>query len=85
MNIHRANQIEHMKTLLKKIVGQRNTLLSKIDKMDLKIGKIYADITKVNQKNLNPNFLFKTSQKDIHQKMPNIISLEYLSKNEKSC
>jgi ACT domain-containing protein len=85
MNILRANQIERMKILLNEIVGKRNMLLVKIDKMDLKIGEIYADITKINQNNLNPNFLFKSSRKDVHKKMPNIISFKYISNNNKSC
>jgi hypothetical protein len=85
MNILRANQIERMKILLNEIVGQRNKLLVKVDKLDLKIGEIYADITKTNQNNLNSKFLFKSSRKDVHKEMPNIISLNYISNNKKSC
>jgi len=85
MNIRRANQVERMKILLEDIIGRRNMLLVKVDKLDLKIGEIYADITKINQNNLNPKFLFRNGSKDTNKIHTNIISLNYISNNKKSC
>lgn len=86
MNIIRANQIERMKKTLEIIIDNRNMLLTKVNKMDLKIGEMYADITKIGQNNPNPKYLYIDTYIDTPIFDKNLISLNYLEiENKKSC
>jgi len=86
MNIIRANQVERMKQSLSKIIDHRNTLLCKVNKLDFKIGEMFADITKHGQNNPNPKFLYIDTYTETPILNKTLISLNFSeSNNKKSC
>ena len=86
MNIVRANQIERMKQSLNKLIDHRNMLLNKVNKLDFKIGEMFADVSKIGQNNPNPKYIYIDTYKVVPILDKKLISLTFSeSDNKKSC